>query len=270
MTVRAASALALLAVLGALGAVPAASAAGVQISTSTTPRAARFGDVIQATISVRAPAAAQVQPGFSPYQVLRSRSASSRVGGVVTTISTFDLQCLDPQCAPGPGARRVALGPSRVLVGSKVMTARFARVVVDPRTTARQVAHPERSFLHPTIPARPTYRFSPTVLRIGLLGAAVLLVVLAAALLWPLLRPRRSRADQQQLDALARALALVRAARSRPPPDRRRALGLLSRILRRRGDAPVARAVADLAWSEPEPDSERMRQLADRVERSAT
>ena len=33
----------------------------------------------------------------------------------------FDLQCLEPRCAPGPGARRVALAPSRVLhAGSRV------------------------------------------------------------------------------------------------------------------------------------------------------
>jgi hypothetical protein len=63
-------------------------------------------------------------------------------------------------------------------------------------------------------------------------------------------------------------LALVRAARSRPPPDRRRALGLLSRTLRRQGEAQVARDAADLAWSEPDPDADRMETLAERVEGS--
>jgi hypothetical protein len=149
-----------------------------------------------------------------------------------------------------------------------VVSARFARVVVDARATRAQVAHPERSFLHPTRPPAPTYRFAPETMRRLLLVAAGLLVLLATALLWPLVRRSTQPASQQQRDSLAHALALVRAARSRPPPDRRRALGLLSRTLRRRGEAQVARAAADLAWSEPDPDADRMETLAERVEGS--
>jgi hypothetical protein len=251
----------------ALGAAPSAGATALQVSTRTTPQRALFGDVIHATITVRASAAATVQAGFSPYEVLGSRSASSRSGGVVTTTWTFALQCLQPQCAPGPGARRIALAPSRVLVGTRVVTARFSRVVVDTRATPAQVAHPERSFLHPTTPPAPTYRFAPETVRRLLFAAAGLLVLLAAAVSWPLVRRRRPTSLQQR-DSLAHALALVRAARSRPPPDRRRALGLLSRTLRRQGEAQVARDAADLAWSEPDPDADRMETLAERVEGS--
>ena len=249
------------------GGAPAAAAA--QISTGTTPQRALFGDVIHATITVRASAVATVQAGFSPYEVLSSRFTSSRSGGVVTTTWTFALQCLQPQCAPGPGARRIPLAPSRVLVGSRVLTARFARAVVDPRASKAQVAHPQRSFLHPTTPPAPTYRFAPETLRRLLFTAAALLVLLAAALLlWPLVRRRSAPASLQQRDSLAHALALVRAARSRPPADRRRALGLLSRTLRGRGDAQAASAAGDLAWSEPDPDADRMETLAERVEGS--
>jgi hypothetical protein len=258
----------LLAFAVVLGAAPAAGAAAVQISTRTTPQRALFGDVIHATVTVRASAVATVQAGFSPYEVLGSGSTSSRSGGVVTTTWTFALQCLQPQCAPGPGARRIALAPSRVLVGSRVMRARFSRVVVDARATPAQVAHPERSFLHPTTPPAPTYRFAPETMRRLLFAAAGLLVLLAAALLWPLVRRRSRPASPQQRDSLAHALALVRAARSRPPPDRRRALALLSRTLRRRGEAGVARDAAELAWSEPDPDADHMETLAERVEGS--
>ncbi len=258
----------LLAFAVVLGGAPPAGATAVQISTRTTPQRALFGDVIHATITVRASAVATVQAGFSPYEVMGSRSTSSRSGGVVTTTWTFALQCLQPQCAPGPGARRIALAPSRVLVGSRVLTARFSRAVVDTRATPAQVAHPERSFLHPTTPPAPTYRFAPDTMRRLLFAAAALLVLLAVGLLWPLLRRRSQSATVRQRDALAHALALVRAARSRPPPDRRRALGLLSRTLRRQGDAQVARDAADLAWSEPDPDADRMETLAERVEGS--
>jgi hypothetical protein len=258
----------LLAFAVAFGAAPAAGATALQIATRTTPQRALFGDVIHATITVRASAVATVQGGFSPYEVLGSRSTSSRSGGVVTTTWTFALQCLQPQCAPGPGARRIALAPSRVLVGTRVVTARFSRVVVDARATAAQVAHPERSFLHPTTPPAPTYRVAPETMRRLLFAAAGLLVLLAAALFWPLVRRRSRSTSLQQPDSLAHALALVRAARSRPPPDRRRALGLLSRTLRLRGEARVAREAGDLAWSEPDPDADRMETLAERAEGS--
>ena len=81
--------------------------------------------MIQARVTVRAASSARVQPGFSPYEVLGSRSESSRRGGVVTTVWTFDLQCLEPECAPGKAARHIAVSPSRVLVGSRVVAARF-------------------------------------------------------------------------------------------------------------------------------------------------
>jgi hypothetical protein len=59
----------------------------------------------------------------------------------------------------------------------------------------------------------------------------------------------------------------VEAARTRPPADRRRALGLLARVLRRLGAPATGQAAADLAWSEPEPDPSRMSQLLDRIEK---
>lgn len=255
-------------VVATLVAAPAAGAAGVRVSTTTSPARARFGDVIHARVTVRAASTAQVQPGFSPYEVLGSRSERSTRGGVVTTTWTFDLQCLEPECAPGKAARRIAVSPSRVLVGSQVVTARFARMVVVPRATAAQVAHPGRSFLHPTALPAPTYRVAPATVRRLLLAGALILVAIAALLLWPRLRRRPDGAHALEQDPLAHALALVRAARTRSPPDRRRALGLLSRALRRRGAPQVARCAADLAWSEPDPAADRMEQLADRVEES--
>jgi hypothetical protein len=93
--------------------------------------------------------------------------------------------------------------------------------------------------------------------------------VLALVLLVPAVRPRRARSAAPAVDPLARALALVLAARTRPPPDRRRALGLLSRTVRARaGRDAVAQDAADLAWSKPEPQPESMTHVADRVEGS--
>jgi hypothetical protein len=258
---------ALAALAGAALVAPGVAAADVRVSTSVTPRPARFGDIVHATMTVRARSAAMVQGGFSPFEVLRASSTSTRDGGVVVTTWHFDLQCLEAQCAPGPGQRSVSLSSSRVRVGTQSVAVRFPAVLVEPRATQKQVGDPTRYFLHPTTPAAATYRFAPTTARRVLVAAAAVLVLLAVALLAPLGRRRRRRAPAVQVDPLERALALVRAARTRPPPDRRRALGLLSRTLRSRGERTVGQTAADLAWSEPEPEPARMTKLVERIER---
>jgi hypothetical protein len=95
------------------------------------------------------------------------------------------------------------------------------------------------------------------------------LVLAALALLRPIILPRRARAlgREAELEPLARALALVRASLTRPAPDRRRALGLLSRTLRRRQEPATGQAAADLAWSEPEPDPRSIEALIDQIDR---
>jgi hypothetical protein len=245
---------------------PGALAADVQVAASIAPRPMRFGDVIHATLIVRGDAAASVREGFAPFQVLRTTSSTTSDGAVTVTTLHFDLQCLEARCSPGPGPRMISLTPSRVRVGNRVVTARFPQVRVITRVTAQEVATPGRSLLHPIFPPRPDYRVSPSRLRWVLFGAAIVLVLVALALLAPLVRSRRQAADEPPVDALVRALALVRASRTRPPPDRRRALALLSRTLRVRAAPAVAQDAADLAWSEPEPDPEHMTRLADRVE----
>ncbi|MEO9176250.1 MAG: hypothetical protein ABI317_12120 [Gaiellales bacterium] len=252
--------------LTVLGCAPGALAADVHVTASIAPRPMRFGDVIHATLVVRGDAEAAVQEGFSPFQVLRRTSSTTSDGGVTVTTLHFDLQCLEARCAPGPGPRTIALAPSRVRVGSAVVTARFPQVRVITRVTAQQVARPRRSLLHPISPPPPDYRVAPSTLRLALVVAAIVLVLIALALLAPLMRSRRRAAQEAPVDALARAIALVRAARTRPPADRRRALALLARTLRTRAEPVVAQDAADLAWSEPEPDPDRMTRLADRVE----
>jgi hypothetical protein len=186
----------------------------------------------------------------------------------VVTRWDFDLQCLEARCAPGPGSREVAIAASRIRVGSHTLEARFQPIRIDPRATQAQVADVEHSFRQPIDPPAPRFRFAPATVRRLLFGAAVLLVLIALALIVPLVRPRRRPADLEGVDSLAHALALVVAARTRSPADRRRALGLLARTLRKRGAAEEGQAVADLAWSEPDPVPLAMDQLVERIERA--
>jgi hypothetical protein len=248
--------------------VPAAQAAEPHVTTTISPRPALFGDVIHAAITVRGDGRATIQDGFSPFQVLREASSTTRTQGLVVTRWDFDLQCLEARCAPGPGSREVAIAASRVRVGSHTIEARFQPIRIDPRATQAQVADPERSFRQPIDPPAPGFRFAPATVRRMLAAAAALLALVALALTVPLVRPRRREADPERVDSLAHALALVAAARSRSPSDRRRALGLLARILRMRGAAEESQAAADLAWSEPDPVPAGMDLLVERIERA--
>ncbi|MGZ4389910.1 MAG: hypothetical protein ACXVZL_11070, partial [Gaiellaceae bacterium] len=63
-------------------------------------------------------------------------------------------------------------------------------------------------------------------------------------------------------------LRLAREAESRPPPDRRRALGLLARLLGSR-DGRLATAASELAWAKPQPEREAMSGLVAEIEHEA-
>lgn len=248
--------------------VPAAHAAEPRVTTSISPRPALFGDVIHAVITVRGDERATIQQSFSPFQVLRQASDTTRTQDVVVTRWSFDLQCLEARCAPGPDSRQVAIAASRIRVGSHTLEARFQPIRIDPRVTQAQVANPERSFRQPIDPPAPSFRFAPATVRRILIAAAVLFGLIAVALVVPLVRPRRQPEDPESSDSLAAALALVAASRSRSPGDRRRALGLLARTLRRHGSAEEGRAAAALAWSEPDPVPPAMDRLVERIERA--
>ncbi|MEY2514054.1 MAG: hypothetical protein QOJ89_1412 [bacterium] len=259
--------LVVLAVLAGLAAATsAAQAANVRVTASVSPRPAHFGDLVEATLTVRGGGDVTVQGGFAPFRIVSERTSRTGSGDGTVRVWRFALQCLEARCAPGPGARNVALAPTRVQAGSSVVVARFPAVRVEPRATEAQVAHPARSFMHPTTPPPPTFRFSPRTTQTVLVAAAAVLVAVALALLAPLARRRRAPLPAEEADALARALALVQDARARPPADRRRALGLLSRVLRRRGSA-TGQEAADLAWSEPDPDPASMDRLVERIEK---
>ena len=77
---------------------------------------------------------------------------------------------------------------------------------------------------------------------------------------------RRGRAAEG--GELERALRLAREAESRPPPDRRRALGLLARLLGTR-DGRLAGAASELAWAKPQPEREAMSGLVAEIEHEA-
>jgi hypothetical protein len=105
--------------------------------------------------------------------------------------------------------------------------------------------------------APPAWRYRLAWLWLPLAALAALLVGAAAWLAWP------RRVDTRT--PLERALAAVRAARGRPAPERRRAVGALAEELRRL-DRPEAVRSDRLAWAAPEPRPEQLDELVEAVE----
>jgi hypothetical protein len=207
--------------------VKALAAAAVVV---LSPNPAHFGDLVTAKVS------GAKAPSFVPLSVREHH------GG------TYVLQCLDPVCVPGPGARTVKIGD--------------ARLVILPRATTDQVARPLRSFRRQTEIPAPSYFIRPGLLRVLLFAAAGLLTVLAVLLAAPVVR-RLIPEPRDERTPLQRALDLVRASLRRDGEERRRALDVLGRTLE---NDPRARAAFDLAWSAPEPEPDRVRAFVDEVE----
>jgi len=206
----------------------AAFAAAVVVALSPNP--SHFGEIVTATVSGAG------SPDFAPFAVRGHHG------------NVYELQCLDPACVPGPGPRVVRVAGRRL--------------VIVPRTTSAQVADPLHSFRRETTLPPPAYRIRPALLRALLFAAAVVLAAVAVLAVWPAVR-RLAPAHVDRRSPLQRALALVRTALGRSAEDRRRALDLLARSLGH--EAPVAETL-DLAWSEPDPEPTRIKQLVEQIE----
>jgi hypothetical protein len=76
----------------------------------------------------------------------------------------------------------------------------------------------------------------------------------------------RTKAREERTTELAAALAAVRASARASEPERRRAVGVLAKVLDR-VDGDHAGTAETLAWAEPVPEPERVLELADEVER---
>jgi hypothetical protein len=195
-----------------------------------SPATSHFGDLVTATVRGAG------TPSFAPFAVRAQHG------------NRYVLQCLDPACVPGPGSR--------------TLTVAGQRLVILPRVTQKQVAHPLRSFHRQTAVSAPAYRVRPALLRVALLALVVALVALALLLVWPVVR-RLVPEPRDDRTPLERALALVRASLRRGADDRRRALDALARAL---GRDAQARTALDLAWSRPEPTPARVEELVETVE----
>jgi hypothetical protein len=254
-----------------------AHAAVLAVQTSFEPASAHFGDRVLARVVVTVDERAvdlgsvRIAADLGPLAQLGEPRTTQETRGEAGTV-TYEIPaaCLGEACIAGGPVTALRLPRARVEArlrtgGVMRRTAAWPALSVRGRVTAADLQAAKPRFRRDVTPPAVTYRVAPLTLARTLVAVALLLALaglaVAAWQIRALVLRRRARDTRSELE---HAVDFVRDALLRPPPDRRRALGLLARVLRRR-DGPLSAAADELAWSEPEPAPERMAELAERA-----
>jgi hypothetical protein len=250
-----------------------AAGSGAGITTSLDQTSVEFGDPVTATVAVTAPRGTPVtvDADLAPLtQLGRTRVTLVTQGSVQTVTYATRASCLDDRCITRTKPKQIELRPAVVHVGGRSATAVWPALTVQRRVSPADAAKVKPPLRADTTPPAVTYDVSPDHLALALDIAAAILaaagVLLAGASAAALYRRRRRAAP---LTGLERALALAREAEQRPEPDRRRALGLLARLLGQR-DGQLAGEADELAWSAAGPTPGAVSQLVTEVEQKVS
>jgi hypothetical protein len=250
------------------------------LRTMLDPRAAFFGDALTAEVDVNVDPAVvstksiRVVPSFDPYVPTGAPAVSGRsIGRHETLRYLYTIQCVSDSCVPLGKPLAVQFPPVIVTAtaGKQPLrvTAKWPATSISSRLGKGDTSSTPR-FRRPKEMPAPSYAVSPGTLADALTAAAGLLAAAALALLgFELVRllERRRLRGVVQLTPLEAALAYTRdAARRADPADRRKALGLLAKILGSEGVPTLAYRAGDVAWSEDPPSPDRAIELAEEVE----
>jgi len=278
----------------------------VAASRTITPGTHLFGDTITARVDVVVdrdhldPGRVRLAAEFPPYELVRKMQVERRDHDRYTRLRhTITLRCLQRVCLAGavsPGVTPAGgQPPSRR--AERIFHFRPAHLYYDeagedkprhlkrvwwPRLEALTRISPSepgltfalRTPFRTTISSMPdvTYRISPTLLGVGLLVLAALLLALPGRFAWSWLRSRRQPPpveEAPELTPLERALVLVEQAReSADGEDRRKALEVLAVELDESRRAEHAEEARRLAWSLSEPTPEAADDLVQSVRKS--
>jgi hypothetical protein len=260
---------------------PAAAAAGPQPPVSVRPSlppGVGFATPVTAHVVVvlRRDAVesdrARIATPIAPLTLLEPTHVSRASRGDVDVV-TVELRaaCLDQRCVSATGVRRLVLPSVEVEVPGRDGTpitakALWPRLAVRGRVTAADMARSPLPFRADLGAPRVSYRVSPSALTAVLVVLAASLALIAVVLAGQQVVRSERRRHIVVLTDLQRALALARSSETRSAPDRRRALGLLARVLGAREDR-LATATSALAWSAPSPTPGSTSDLVDEVER---
>ncbi len=248
----------------------------IAVRTSVSSRSIYFADALTVRVTVivdrRVIRAASVHPraAFGDWDRLAPTRETSIVSGPYQ-IQTwlFEVACLQTTCLPHAGTLRVefpevVVSATTVDGASRTVRRAWPSVSIAQRFGASTKGASPVFDLDQDLP-KLTFRVDPTRLAYALDAAAALFGILAFFVVARMLLSRRP-ARGGNTPALARALMLVRQSVVRPADDRRRAVGLLARVLDRDRATSLSATASDLAWSAGEPSPERLEGLVEMVE----
>ena len=255
-----------------------APTAPLTVRARFVPPTVTFGDRVEARVvvlldrTVVSPGTLKLDVGVAPLTQLTAPRTTKTARGSLSIV-TYDVSaaCMTDRCIAPSGDLALRLPRTTATVSTRSggvahVTVAWPVLHVHGRVNAADlVGRPH--FRADTVPAAPSYRVAPSTLAALLDVLAVLLVLggVAVASLEALRILRRRQKHAAAGGELERALRLAREAESRPPPDRRRALGLLGRLLDHR-DARLAEQASGLAWARPQPEPEEMSGLVTEIE----
>jgi hypothetical protein len=244
-------------------------------------RANRFGDAVSGRIDVLVPRDVadpdtfRWDPHLTPYRLSGPLERRRWDDGAISLVRyEFRLECLVSACLPDETRTGRILPPARIRYVSTAGASAAADVAWPPvattswHTRRTAVLFDFRTGLDALAPVETRVGARLLAALLGL--AALVCAVFATALLLPrLLRvmPRRTPPDDRRT-LLERALAIVRSAAGKEDvAERRRALDLLARELRKAHTWPREAGTAKrLAWSRRAPRRSEMEHLVDSVE----
>jgi hypothetical protein len=260
---------------------PLAPTAPIVVRASFDPSAPGFGDRVLARVVVeldrRAVQAStlRISDGVAPLTQLGPAQTTRVVRGDLELMTVVVPEsCLSDPCVAHAGVTALRFGRARATVsardgGRKSASSAWPTLRVRGRVLASDLASSQPNFEADSSPLAPSYRVSPSTLATVLDVLAVLCAIAAVAFAAWQIRVSSARRPvvRRDGDALLRALALAREAEALPVPDRRRALGLLARLL---GRDKLQTAASDLAWSERKPQPDEVEALVSEIEQSET
>jgi hypothetical protein len=263
---------------GAQAAAPLAAratfdASTVQFSTVQFAGVIRVHVVVLLDATRVRPESLRIVADLAPLTSLSpGRTVRTKQGDTVTVALTRTFSCLSSNCVSASGDATPALKPVTATVetlGGRLLhtTAAWPTLHVQGRVSKSDLARSHPPFRANTTPAPPSYRLAPSTLAWLLVAVAFVLALAAGALaVYEARRLARRRRGEPVVDELERALRLAHEAENRPPPDRRRALGLLARLLDAR-DRRLSGTASELAWAKPDPEQAALATFVADVER---
>jgi hypothetical protein len=272
-------------VIAVIAAVVAATAPAwgasprITVQTSISPRSIYFADVITARVDVFVdrrqvdPASIEVVTPLGPWRQLQPmHSATVNGSSVVHRTWWLTIACFAERCVPRVKSVQAFALP-KLTVTARTTDGATLRLRQDWPTVniATRFVPPDVNALvnlrtRTLVPAA-TFRLGSTWLATLLTIGGVLLIAFGLVYgVIEILRRRPSRGHVlDRRSPLVRTLELVRKARSGEVEERRRAVGLLARVLPEDGDG-LASTASEVAWSTPDPSPDELEELARKVE----